>query len=179
MNRILSGALALLLLVSPITALAHESGEHADMSAEPVATGPAVMLGDIEIAGAFSRATLPNAPVGAGYLVITNKGATDDRFVSASAAFAGETQLHTMTMEGDVMKMNELGDGIVIPAGGSVTFAPGGNHVMFMKLTQPLVEGTQIPVTLTFEKAGSIEVQLEVGAINADEAPCASAGHAE
>jgi copper(I)-binding protein len=182
MNRILSGALALLLIACPITVFAHGSGEHAGMSAEtsgePVDAGPAVTVGDLQISSAFSRATLPNAPVGAGYLVVTNTGTADDRLVSASSDIAGMTQFHTMKMEGDVMKMSELGEGVVIPAGGSVTFAPGGNHIMFMELKQPLVEGTTFPVTLTFEKAGTIEVRFEVGAINADQAPCAS-DHAE
>ena len=184
MNRILSGALALLLIASPFTALAHGSGESTHTSAatsdKPAATtGPAITVGDIQIVGAFSRATLPNAPVGAGYLVITNAGTADDRLVSASSPVAGKTQLHAMKMEGDVMKMGELGDGVVIPAGSSVTFAPGGSHIMFMDLTQPLVEGTTFTVTLTFEKAGTVDVQLEVGAINADEAPCASTDHTE
>jgi periplasmic copper chaperone A len=117
--------------------------------------------------------------VGAGYLVGTNTGTADDRLVSVSSDVAGMAQLHTMKMEGDVMKMSELGVGVVIPAGGSVTFAPGGNHIMFMELKQPLVEGTTFPATLAFEKAGTIDVRFEVGAINADEAPCASTDHAE
>jgi copper(I)-binding protein len=137
---------------------------------EPVMDhGPmAVVLGDLEISGAFTRATLPNAPVGAGYLVVTNHGGSDDRLVSAMSPVAGMTQIHEMKMEGDVMKMAELPDGLVIPASGSVTLAPGGFHIMFMELKQALVEGQTIPLTLTFEKAGSIDVQLAVGAINAD-----------
>jgi copper(I)-binding protein len=158
MNRILSGALALFLLASPVAVLAHDGVDHA-----------AITAGDLEISGAFTRATLPNAPVGAGYLTITNKGAADDRLVSATSTVAGTTQIHEMKMEGDVMKMNELRDGVVIPAGGSVTLEPGGLHIMFMQLKQPFAEGSTIPVTLTFEKAGSVEVELAVGAINADE----------
>ena len=165
MNRILSGALALLLLASPLPAFA----QHNDHAA---ATDPAsIALGDLEISGAFTRATLPNAPVGAGYLTIANSGASDDRLVSASSTVAGMTQIHEMKMEGDVMKMTELPDGIVIPAGGSVTLKPGGFHIMFMELKQPFTEGATIPVTLTFERAGSIEVELAVGPINAAEPP--------
>ncbi|MEQ1900059.1 MAG: copper chaperone PCu(A)C [Devosia sp.] len=128
----------------------------------------AITLGDLEITGPFTRATLPNAPVGAGFMVITNHGSADDRLVSASSPVAGITQIHEMKMEGDLMKMAELPDGLVIPARQSVTLAPGGFHVMFMDLKQPIVEGTTIPVTLTFENAGSIEVQLAVGPIDAD-----------
>ncbi len=125
--------------------------------------GQAVTLGDLEITGAFTRATLPNAPVAGGYLTISNKGAADDRLVSVSTPAAGMAQIHEMKMEGDVMKMNELPEGLVIPAGGSVALAPGGYHLMFMDLTGPLVEGESIIVTLTFEKAGTVEVQIPVG----------------
>ena len=154
MNRILPGALALmLLLASPIAASAQD----------------AVTLGALEITGGFRPATLPNAPVGAGYVTITNTGTTDDTLVSAASPVAGVTQIHEMKMEGDVMKMSELADGLVIPAGQSVTLAPGGLHIMFMQLNQPLVDGTLVPVTLTFATAGAVEIQLAVGSINADE----------
>lgn len=136
----------------------------------------AVTLGDLQISGAFSRATLPNAPVGAGYVTILNTGPNDDRLVSASSPVAGVAQLHEMKMEGDVMKMAELPDGIAIPAGSTVTLSPGGLHIMLMDLKQPLVEGTMVPLTLTFEKSGTIEIQLAVGAINADE-PAHAMGH--
>ena len=124
-------------------------------------------IGDLTIAGAFTRATLPNAPVGGAYLTITNSGAADDRLVSASTPAAGMTQIHEMKMDGDVMKMNELPDGLVVPAGQTVKLEPGGYHLMLMKLTGPLVEGTKVPVTLTFEKAGTVEVEVEVGGIAA------------
>jgi copper(I)-binding protein len=153
MNRILSGALALVLTLSPIAAFAHD----------------VVTLGALEISGAFSRATLPNAPVGAGYLTITNRGTADDTLVSATSPVAGVTQIHEMKMEGDVMKMNEVEGGLVIPAGQSVTLEPGGFHIMFMELKQAFVEGSMVPVTLTFANAGTVEVELMVGPINADE----------
>lgn len=153
MNRILQGALALLLALSPIVAVAHET----------------FTLGTLEISGGYSRATLPNAPVGAGYITITNKGTADDTLVSATSPVAGATQIHEMKMEGDVMKMNELPDGLVVPAGQSVMLAPGGLHIMFMDLKEQLIEGSEIPVTLTFANAGTIEIKLVVGSINADE----------
>ena len=127
-----------------------------------------VIIGDLQISAAFSRATLPNAPVGAGYLTILNTGPTDDVLLSAASPVAGVVQLHEMKMEGDVMKMAELPDGIVIPAGSTITLQPSGLHIMLMDLKQPLVEGTSFPVALTFKTAGTVEVQLAVGAINAD-----------
>lgn len=141
------------------------------LAGAPILGGAAVAadvtIGDIVIAGAFSRATLPNAPVGGGFLTLTNKGTTDDRLIAAASPVAGVMQLHEMKMEGDVMKMAELPNGIPVPAGQTVTLEPGGLHLMFMELKEPLVEGTQVPVTLTFEKAGTVEVLLDVQAFAA------------
>ncbi|KQW85754.1 hypothetical protein ASC89_01355 [Devosia sp. Root413D1] len=137
------------------------AGEH-DHGAMSMAAPAAVSIGNLEISGGFSRATLPNAPVGGGYLTITNKGGEADRLVSAASPVTGVVQIHQMKMEGDLMKMNELPEGVEIPAGETVTLAPGGLHIMFMQLAQPLVEGTKIPLTLNFEKAGSVEVELSV-----------------
>lgn len=121
-----------------------------------------VTVGTLTLADPYVRATLPNAPVGGGFVTITNTGAADDRLISASSPAAGMVQIHEMKMDGDVMKMAELPDGLVLPAGQSVELKPGGFHIMFMQLKQQFVEGTAVPVTLIFEKAGSIEVQFAV-----------------
>jgi len=150
-----------------------------DMGAMDVPAGAPVTVGELEITGAFTRATLPNAPVGGGYLTITNKGAVDDRLVSVSTPAAGTSQIHEMKMEGDVMKMNALPDGLVIPAGGSVALEPGGYHLMFMDLVGPLVEGRSITVTLTFEKAGTVDVVLPIGSPAAKGAAMDHSMHSE
>lgn len=123
-----------------------------------------VHLGPINISLPFTRATLPNAPVGGGFLTIENTGAAADRLVSATSPAASNVQIHEMALEGDVMKMRQLEDGVEIPAGETIVLAPGGIHIMFMGLTQAFVEGESVPVTLTFEKAGPVEVLLPVGA---------------
>lgn len=152
MIRLLRAALAAaILVVTP--ALAHNGVIH---------------LGDINISLPFTRATLPNAPVGGGFLTIENTSTEDDRLVSATSEVAGETQIHEMAMEGDVMKMRQLAEGLEIPAGETVVLAPGGFHIMFMGLKQAFVEGETVAVTLTFEKAGSVEVLLPVAAAAAD-----------
>ena len=130
-------------------------------------TGPEVTLGPLVIAGGFSRATLPNAPVGGGFMTITNTGDQDDTLVAASSAVAGRVEIHEMKMQGDVMEMRHLEGGLPIPARQTVTLKPGGYHLMFMGLQQPLVQGTRISVTLTFAKAGTVDVPLVVGPINA------------
>ena len=127
-----------------------------------------IHLGAINISLPFTRATLPNAPVGGGFLTIENTGVETDRLISASSAVSEKTQIHEMAMQGDVMKMRELADGLEIPAGETVVLAPGGFHIMFIGLKQTFVEGETVAVTLTFEKAGSVEVLLPVEATAAD-----------
>lgn len=127
-----------------------------------------ITFGPLHLNAPFARATLPNAPVAGGFLTIVNTGSEDDRLVSVSADFARESQIHEMAMEGDVMKMRALSDGIVIPAGETVVLEPGGLHLMFMGLEAALVEGETVPVTLTFEKAGTVTVDLHIGAAAAD-----------
>jgi copper(I)-binding protein len=126
-----------------------------------------MMLGDLTLSGAFTRAMAPTAKVGGGFITITNNGQEDDRLISASSPAAPVVQLHEMAVVDDVMKMRELPDGIEIPAGETVTLKPGGLHIMFMQVPTPFEEGSEVPVTLTFEKAGSVDVMLHVGALGA------------
>lgn len=119
-------------------------------------------LGDLEIMQPKARATLPGAPVSGGYMTIKNNGDTPDRLIAASVDFAGKTEIHEMAMENDVMKMRELADGLEIPAGGEVVLKPGGYHVMFMQLGEQLKKGEMRKAVLTFEKAGTIEVEFAV-----------------
>lgn len=126
-----------------------------------------VTLGALTLSGGFSRATLPNAPVAGGFVTITNTGTTEDRLIAASSEVADHVEVHEMAMQGDVMQMRELTEGLVIPAGETVTLKPGSFHLMFMGLKQLLVEGETVSVTLTFEQAGEVTLPLAIGAINA------------
>jgi len=130
----------------------HDHGASTDM----------VTSGDLAFSGAFARATLPGAQVGGGYVTIENTGDTDDRLIAASSPVAAEVQTHEMSMVNDVMQMRHLPDGIEVPAGETVELAPGGLHLMLMGLTEPLVEGETVPVTLVFEESGEIEIALQV-----------------
>jgi copper(I)-binding protein len=134
-------------------------------------------LGSLEIAYPYARATPPNAPVSGGYMVIRNTGAEADRLISGTAGFAKRVEIHEMTMENDVMKMRELPDGLEIPAGGEVELRPGGYHVMFIGLDGQLKDGESRPVTLTFEKAGSIEVEFNVENIQKMQSNMQKGGH--
>jgi copper(I)-binding protein len=119
-------------------------------------------LGDLVIESPKARATPPGAPVSGGYMMIHNNGAKADRLIAGSAPFAGKVEIHEMTMDGDVMKMRELENGLEIPPGGMVTLKPGGYHVMFMMMKQNLEAGTKQRVKLQFQNAGEIEMDFDV-----------------
>ncbi|WP_037547549.1 copper chaperone PCu(A)C [Stappia stellulata] len=125
-----------------------------------------VVHGDLTLSGAWTRATPPRAVAGGGFVTIVNAG-EDDRLVSATANVSDKTELHEMAVIDGVMKMREMADGIPVPAGGTLELKPGSYHVMFLGLNAPLVEGETVPVTLTFEKAGAVDVSFTVEKIGA------------
>jgi copper(I)-binding protein len=113
----------------------------------------------LDVANAWAGATPGKAENGAAYVTITSPAA--DRLVSASTPVAKKAELHTMSMQGMVMKMRPV-SGVDIPAGQAVTLKPGGEHIMLMGLNQPLREGQSFPLTLNFEKAGPRTVTVTV-----------------
>ncbi|WP_137134450.1 copper chaperone PCu(A)C [Rhizobium sp. FKY42] len=119
-------------------------------------------IGDLKIGHPYSRAMLPGAKVGGGYLKITNAGA-DDRLVSASSDRAASIQIHEMKMDGGIMEMRELKNGLAVPANSTVELKPGSYHLMFMNVAQPFKEGEMVKAKLVFEKAGSVDVEFAVG----------------
>ena len=114
----------------------------------------------LKVEGAWARPTVQGQDAGGGFLKITG-GATADKLVSASAAVSKTVELHSMVMEGDVMRMREIGV-IDVPAGKTVELKPGGLHVMFIGIAQPLKNGDSFPLTLRFEKAGEVKVEVKV-----------------
>ncbi|MCC8431252.1 copper chaperone PCu(A)C [Reyranella aquatilis] len=124
-------------------------------------------LGSLEITAPWTRATAPTARSGGGFMTITNKGTTADRLVSARSTVSDKVEIHEMQMDGSVMRMRELAKGLDIPPGATVMLKPGSYHIMFMELKAPLAKDAKVPVTLVFEKAGSIDVQLDVQAMGA------------
>ncbi|HMB48994.1 MAG TPA: copper chaperone PCu(A)C [Afifellaceae bacterium] len=130
-----------------------------------------VMHGELEIGQPWVRATPPSAPAGGGYLTITNKGGEPDRLVSAVSDIAARIEIHEMSMDGGVMKMRPLGDGIEIAPGATVTLKPGGFHIMMMKLARQINRGDTVEMTLTFEKAGDVTLQFIAAPIGAKAPP--------
>ncbi|WP_119156606.1 copper chaperone PCu(A)C [Caldimonas tepidiphila] len=117
-------------------------------------------LGPIRIAHPWARATVAGQPAGGAYLKLENAGPAD-RLLSVRSPVAASAELHLMTMDGNIMRMREV-DAIALPAGQTVEFKPGGLHIMLTGLKAPLKQGERVPLTLRFEKAGEVNVELAV-----------------
>jgi copper(I)-binding protein len=123
--------------------------------------------GNLLITQAWSRATPSGAQVAGGYLTIQNRGTLPDRLVSGSTDAAKKVEIHEMAMNGGVMTMRPVDSGLVIEPGKTVTFAPGGRHLMFIGLAAPLREGEQVRVALAFQGAGKVTVPFAIQGIGA------------
>jgi periplasmic copper chaperone A len=126
-----------------------------------------VKAGDLVITQAWSRATPGGAKVAGGYLTIENKGTAPDKLIGVSAEIARKVEVHEMATDNGVMKMRPLEKGLAIDPGKTVKLAPGGYHLMMQELRGPLKQGDKVPVTLEFEKAGKVQVTLDVQAVGA------------
>ena len=122
-------------------------------------------IGDLAIAHPWTRATPKSATVAGGYLKITNTGSTPDRLTGGSVEVARKFEVHEMSMDGGVMKMRELKNGVEIPPGATVELKPGSYHIMMMNLSRPLAKGEKIKGALIFEKAGKVDVEFTVEAM--------------
>ena len=127
--------------------------------AVPALAGDAAfMVGD-----PYARASSPNAKSGAAFMVLTNLSDTDDRLIGAASDAAQRVEIHTHLEDANgVMRMVEVEDGIAIPAGASHMLQRGGDHIMFMGLTRPFADGEMVTVTLEFEVAGEMTVEIPV-----------------
>jgi copper(I)-binding protein len=146
------------------------------LAVAPPAAAHDYKLGGLEIAHPWSRATPKGARVAGGYLTITNKGATPDRLVGGSLPVAGRFEIHEMRMNNGVMQMRALPQGLEIKPGQTVELKPGSFHLMFMDLKQPLEQGKPVKGTLSFEKAGTIEVEYTVEPIGGPPASAPPSG---
>ena len=117
----------------------------------------------------ITRETPPGTSVGAGYLSITNNSTEDDKLIKITGDLSPVIQIHTMSLENNVIRMEQIKEGLVIPAGKSVQLQPGGKHLMFMNLPQQLKVGEKHKVVLIFEKAGEIEVTFNVEKHNTED----------
>lgn len=131
-------------------------------AASPLAEAAEVRSGPIAVSDAWARGTTASAKAGGAFLTIANTGAAPDRLLSAVAEVAERAEIHATVESEGVMRMREVDGGVPLPPGQAVEFRPGGYHVMLMGLKRPLIPGEPFPLTLTFEKAGSVQVEIEI-----------------
>lgn len=122
--------------------------------------------GDILVDHPWARATPGRAKNGAAFMKLVNHGGADDRLMSVSGEVADRVELHTHIHENGVMKMRPSGP-VPVPAGGMAMLKPGSFHVMMIGLKAPLVEGEKFPLTLSFEKSGTVTVEVKVESVGA------------
>lgn len=124
--------------------------------------------GKVSIDHPWSRPTPPGAPMGVGYLVIRNHGDSDITLIGASTPRADDVSIHETRMKDDVMRMQPLKNGLGIAAGETVELKPHSYHLMLEALAKPLKEGERVPLTLEFEGAEAMDVELNVQSLDAD-----------
>ncbi len=124
-----------------------------------------VVLGALTIGEPWARASAGMAQAGAAFMTITNAGTTD-RLVSAAADVSDVVELHTHIKDGDIMRMRKI-DAIEVPGDAVTHLQPGGLHIMFIGLDEPLQDGATFPLSLTFETAGTVEVTVTVQGVAA------------
>jgi len=127
-------------------------------------------VGSLKIDHPWARATPKGATVAGAYMKITNTGTTADRLVGGTTDAAQKFEIHEMSMEGGVMKMRELPNGLEIPAGATVELKPGAFHVMMTGVSKPFVKGERVKAALTFENAGKVDVEFAVEAVGGNPA---------
>ena len=133
---------------------------------------------NIAVSGAYSKATVAGQMASSGFMKITSTGISD-QLVGVSSQVAGEVQLHSMSMEGNTMKMAPVAEMKLEPQV-PLQLAPGGYHLMLMDLKPEFAKATTVPLTLTFKDMKGEEVQKEVEVpitMNPPQAPNAAPEH--
>ena len=134
----------------------------ASLLGAPLAMAQAAKAGLVEIGHPYARSTAAGQAMSSAYLSLKNAG-KGDKLLSVSTPVASVVEMHSMSMDGNVMRMRQI-DAIDLPAGQVVELKPGGLHLMLMGLKQPLATGSQFEMTLVFEQAGPVKVQVQVAA---------------
>jgi len=121
-----------------------------------------VKVGDIMIVDAYIRAMPASAKVTSGYLEIHNHGHESDQLLAVQSSSAARIEIHEMRMEGDVMRMRPLPEGLELPAGETIALRPGGYHLMIFDPMISLVKGENFPMELHFGKAGTVSINFAI-----------------
>lgn len=124
-------------------------------------------VGDLQIEHPWTRAVAARAPTAAGYMTIRNAGSVADRLVGAETPRTNSVELHEMSVTDGIMRMRPIPGGIAIPPGQEVRLAPGGLHLMLIGPQGGFAQEARVPLTLIFERARRVEVELAVEAAGA------------
>lgn len=149
-------------------ALAYSPLALAQVAAPPSAGASSIAVGlpaAVHAERSWARATAPGQSVGGAYVTLTSP--SDDRVVSATSPVAAKAELHEMSMDGGVMRMRELPNGLALPAHQAVALAPGGIHLMLVGLKQPLAVGQTIAVQLRFLHGPPLDLNVQVAPVGA------------
>ena len=130
---------------------------------EPKPAAAAASAG-IEIGQPWARSAVRTPSQAGGFFVVTNKGALPDRLVAASSPIAEKVEIHAIKVVGAAIRMGPRPDGLAVEAGGTLTLKPRGYHLLLSGVGAPPAVGARLPVSLTFEKAGRIDIELAVAA---------------
>ena len=128
----------------------------------PLAWSAGLTVGNLKLDQIWARSAPLSGGNAAAYLSVANSGQQDDTLLSVATPIAHQAQLHNMSMEGGIMRMREMADGISLRPGETVRLAPGGMHIMLLGIKQPLKKGDHFPLTLHFEHAGTVNVDVPV-----------------
>lgn len=128
------------------------------------AFGRDTRAGTLHLTGAWSRPTPPAAPAGVGYLSIVNAGPRADRLLGGTSSAVERVEIHEMKLTDGIMRMRPVSGGVPLQPGKTVTFAPGGYHLMLVGPKQPLVVCGAVTITLRFQRAGAVKVSFDVRA---------------
>lgn len=124
----------------------------------------ASLAGPLTVDAAYSHPTAAPGVPGVGFFTLHNSGPSEDRLLSVSSPAVGRIEMHRSGMSNGVMQMRAVSEGVAVPAGGTVAFAPGGLHLMLFDLAAPLQAGQSLPLTLQFQRAGAVPALLQVKA---------------
>lgn len=167
------------LLALPVAQVSPATQAQIDSAATAAAAGIEYSIGNLHITAPWMRATPKGASVASGYMTLTNTGNEPDRLLSVESDIASTVEVHEMSKSGEVMKMRPLEKPLEIEPGGVVELKPSGLHLMFSRLKQGVSEGDKVTVTMVFEKAGKIDVELPAAGIaaNGPSGPGTMQGH--
>lgn len=118
-------------------------------------------LGDVMIHEGWARASIGSAPNSAAYMTLMTRGDATDKLVDARTPVAETAELHNHIMDDGIARMRAV-EAIEIVPGETAVLEPGGFHIMLMGLKEELKEGDAIPLTLTFEKAGDVTLDVPI-----------------